>query len=150
VRDRYYDESVEWYRRYQLSMRPVPADLRAFQREFDRICATELELTPAAARAVDLALHHRFEPAGVPSVVSRLVAVPATPLARLLTIGGLPTIVRRRFDIPWPAADRRAYAAIVLAIRNGGRFLPEQVTTPVHVAMLKRVGARTQLSSKAA
>lgn len=146
-RERYYAESVEWYRRYQLSMRPVPPDLRSFQREFDRICAVELELTPAAARAVDLALHGRFEPPMVPAIVSRIASVPATPLARLLSIGGLPAVVRHRFDIPWSAADRRAYGALVLAIRNAGRFLPDQLTTPVHVAMLKRVGATTQLAS---
>jgi uncharacterized protein (DUF2236 family) len=147
VRDRYYAESVEWYRRYQLSMRPVPADLRSFELEFDRVCATELELTPAAARAVDIALHGRFEAPNVPAVVAKLVAIPATPMARLLSIGGLPTIVRRRFDIPWTAADRRSYAAVVLAIRNGGRLLPERLTTPAHVAMLKRVGATTELAS---
>lgn len=147
VRDQYYAESVEWYRRYALSMRPVPTDLPAFEREFDRICRTELELTPAAERAVDIALHQRFEVPNLPAPVARLVSVPTTPLARLLTIGGLPTVVRRRFDIPWSDGDRRAYGAVVLAIRNGGRFLPERLTTPAHVAMLKRVGSTTELAS---
>ena len=147
ARHRYYAESVEWYRRYQLSTRPVPPDLPSFTAEFDRICAEELELTPAADRAVDIALHGRLDVPMLPAPVARVLAVPATPLARLLTIGGLPAVVRRRFDIPWTTSDRRAYRAMILAARNGGRLLPERLTTPAHVAMLRRVGASTELAS---
>src|ERR1700742_1279493 len=40
-------ESVTWSRRYGVSDRPVPATLGDFERRFDEICRTELELTPA-------------------------------------------------------------------------------------------------------
>ena len=146
-RHRYYAESVEWYRRYELSTRPVPPDLRSFELEFDRICRHELELTPAAERALDMALHEPFELPNLPWPVRRVLALPATPLARLTAIGGLPAVVRRRFDIPWTWADRRAYAGIVVAARNGGRLLPDRLTTPAHVLLLRRAGAATQLAS---
>lgn len=147
ARDRYYAESVAWYRRYQLSTRPVPPDLASFDAEFERICAEELELTPAAARAVDLALHGRLEAPMLPAAVARVLAVPAGQATRLLTLGGLPATVRRRFDIPWTPADRRTFGALVVAVRNGGRLLPDRLTTPAHVAVLRRVGARTELAS---
>ncbi|MGK5557273.1 oxygenase MpaB family protein, partial [Actinomadura kijaniata] len=56
-RERLYAETVAWYARYGVSMRPVPPDHAAFQSRFWHVCARELELTPAAARALDIARH---------------------------------------------------------------------------------------------
>lgn len=148
-RDRYYAESVEWYRRYGLSTRPVPPSLDAFEAEFRRTCAEDLELTPAAARAIDIARHERFEVPLLPAPVRQLLAVPVTPLARILALGGLPSLVRHRFDIPWTAADRRAYAAAVVATRSLSRVVPDRLVNPVNVLLLKRTGAATQLRSAA-
>jgi uncharacterized protein (DUF2236 family) len=52
--------------------------------------------------------------------VARLVAVPA----RISAIGGLPPVVRERFDIPWTRSDQRQLDALELAVRKGWRFVP--------------------------
>ena len=45
-----------WYRRYGVSMRPVPPDYASFRAEWQRQCRDVLEMTPAASRAIDMAL----------------------------------------------------------------------------------------------
>ena len=42
-----FDEHVQWYRMYGMSMRPVPETWEAFQEYWDRKCRDELEINPA-------------------------------------------------------------------------------------------------------
>jgi hypothetical protein len=43
---------------------------------------------------------------------------------RLLALGCLPAVVRRRCEIRWTKVDRLRYAAVVAAIRESGRVVP--------------------------
>ena len=52
-RHRLYDETVEWYERYGVSSRPVPATLHDFDRRFAEICSDVLELTPSRRRDIE-------------------------------------------------------------------------------------------------
>lgn len=143
-RQRYYAESVEWWQRYGLSMRPVAPDLASFLAEFDHICEHELEWTPAAARAMKVS---RLEVPMVPSIASRLASIPGTPLARLCLVGGLPPIIRERFDISWSWSQEQAYRAFARSVRNAGRAVPDGIARYTNTLMLKRMGASTQLAS---
>ena len=58
-RDEMYLDGVEWYRRYGVSMRPVPPDRQAFATVWDRHLEEVLEMNRAAERALDMALHQR-------------------------------------------------------------------------------------------
>ena len=42
-KERLYQESVQWYSLYDVSMRPVPPDYAAFCRYWDHMCAEVLE-----------------------------------------------------------------------------------------------------------
>jgi uncharacterized protein (DUF2236 family) len=42
-----FDEHVQWYRMYGMSMRPVPESWEEFQQYWDRICRDELEINQA-------------------------------------------------------------------------------------------------------
>ncbi|EJZ07604.1 oxygenase MpaB family protein [Mycolicibacterium vaccae] len=46
------------------------------------------------------------------------------PPMRLVIFGGLPAVVRERFDIPWSRGDERRYRAIRSAIRTGWDYVP--------------------------
>ncbi len=123
-REDLYQDGVEWYRRYGVSLRPVPPDHEAFVAEWDRQCCEVLEMNPAAERAVDMVLHPRgqslpFLPAWTMPVQRTLV----TPILRLVTVGGLPPVVRTRFDIPWRIDEELEYRALQLAIREGWRWV---------------------------
>lgn len=141
-RDLMYAQGLTWYHRYGVSDRGVPATRQAYTRRFREICTDELELTPAAERAVDMALHGRVEGLpGVPSWMALPVELASTPMARLTSIGGLPAVVRRRFDIPWTVTDDLQYRALIVAAREGSRLLPE----PVRRVSMRRLAARSRL-----
>jgi uncharacterized protein (DUF2236 family) len=139
--DALYAGSVVWWRRYGLTDRPVPPDYRAFTTTFDRICAEELELTPAAERALYLALHGRFEIPVLPPLAQPMAGVLTTPVARLAAIGGLPEIVRKRFGIPWSTTDQVALAAVQKAVREAGRALPGPLNRWTFGLATRSVGA---------
>ena len=60
-REQLYREGVEWYRRYGVSMRPVPADHDAFVVRWNHYCMEILELTEAAERTIDIALNSKVD-----------------------------------------------------------------------------------------
>ena len=49
-----FDEHVEWYRMYGMSMRPVPKTWEEFQVYWDHMCRNVLENNYAAREVLDL------------------------------------------------------------------------------------------------
>ena len=134
-REQLYQETVTWYRRYGVSERPVPPTYEAFEARFDEICRHELELTPTAARAIDMALHDRVTPPGVPGPIATVMV----PLLRTMVIGGLPAVVRERFDIPWSKVDQVALRGLQQVVRDAGRVIPQRLTRGPYLASIKRM-----------
>lgn len=134
-REQLYQETVTWYRRYGVSDRPVPADHVAFEARFDEICRHHLELTPTAARAVDMALHDRVAPPNVPGAVATV----GTPIMRVLALGGLPRVVRERFDIPWSTVDELTLMGVRRMVRDAGRVVPHRLTRGPYLRSIKKM-----------
>ncbi len=127
-RDEMYVAGMDWYRRFGVSDRGLPQTRRAYTKRFRKICSEQLEMTPAAERAVDMALNGRVEGlVGLPRVIALPVELGATPIARLTSIGGLPAAVRDRFDIPWSTTEALQYRALMVAARESSRVVPQQV-----------------------
>lgn len=124
-REELYQDGVEWYRRYGVPMKPVPPDYRSFVAEWDRHIEEVLELTPAAERALDLALNDRTMRLPFLPWWTRLAQpVLVTPVLRLTAIGGLPGRLRRRFGIPWRFDEQVEYGLLQVAVREMWRGLP--------------------------
>lgn len=124
-REELYLDGVEWYRRYGVSMRPVPPDRTAFAVEWDRQLAEVLELNRAAERAIDMALHNGARDLKfLPAWTRLLQPLVITPVLRLSAIGGLPGTVRRRFSIPWRPDEELQYRMLQLGVRELCRNLP--------------------------
>jgi uncharacterized protein (DUF2236 family) len=124
-REDLYLDGVEWYRRYGVSMGPVPADRAAFGPVWDRYLVEELEANPAADRAIDMALHDRTsEVKFLPRWTRLLQPVVVAPVLHLTAIGGLPPVVRDRFSIPWRIDEEVQYRVLQLAVREMWRNLP--------------------------
>ncbi len=134
-REQLYQETVTWYRRYGVSDRPVPADHAAFASRFDDLCDHRLEMTPTAARAIDMALHDRVSPPGMPEAMR----VVLTPVMRTIAIGGLPPRVRHRFSIPWSTADDIALRGIRTTVRNAGQLIPHRLTRGPYLRSIRRM-----------
>lgn len=132
-REQLYQEGLVWYRRYGVSDREVPPTRAAFQEKWDRYCAEVLEMNDAVRfvlRMLDKPLRIQLpaplapiEPLVRRSPLPKLLAIPA----RISAIGGLPPIVRERFDLPWSWTDQRQLDALELAVRKSWRFVPFSV-----------------------
>ena len=103
-----YAESVTWYRRYGLTMSPVPPDYAAFERYWQSTLENVLEATPIALGAVQTA--HRL-PAPSPEIngpawatVRPLIGFAAPWLVR----GTLPQQAREILNVTWGRADEVA------------------------------------------
>jgi uncharacterized protein (DUF2236 family) len=124
-RERLYLDGVEWYRRYGLPMDAVPVDRTGFVEEWDRCAREVLELTPAAERVIDIALHDRtMDLVFLPGWTRPFHARFATPVLRLTAIGGLPAGVRSRMSIPWSEREEAEYRLLGAGIRGLWRLLP--------------------------
>ncbi len=141
-RERYYAESLEWWRRYGLSDRPAQPDLASFEADFERICRDELEWTKAARISMKV---KRIEVAGFSRRLNRAASVPGAPLVRLLITGGLPAVVRDRFDIAWSGSEQRTYDAVALAVRTGGRLVPDRAAVDYGLRLMARLERTTSL-----
>ncbi|MEU5878961.1 oxygenase MpaB family protein [Spirillospora sp. NPDC047279] len=145
-----YAETVTWYSRYGVSMRPVPADYAAFQSKFWHVSAKVLELTPAAARALDIARHGSESISlmpmhtAVPAVLDKASKRVAERPMRFVTFGCLPSIVRERFDIPWSASDQMRFNAMTLAYRQGYRMMPMRLNHWTLRSTLRYIGSQTR------
>lgn len=134
-----YDEGCVWYHRYGVSDAPLPADREAFEAEFERYCTQVLEPNPASDYLIafikrqaipDMSASPYF-PAlpGLAAVTDRLLPMRSTrtvlaPPMRLTIFGGLPEVVRERFEIRWTRTDERAYRAIRATIRHSWPLVP--------------------------
>jgi uncharacterized protein (DUF2236 family) len=124
-REQLYREGIEWYRRYGVSMRPVPASRDDFGAVWDHYCTDVLEMTVAAERAVDMALHDKVtDMPGLPWWSVPIQREIITPLFRLTAIGGLPPSVRERFGIPWGAVEAAELKLLEVWVRETWRFMP--------------------------
>lgn len=141
-RERYYAESLEWWSRYGLSMRPAQPDLASFEADFDRVCREDLEWTKAARLSMKV---QKIEVVGMSPQMNRLLSIPGAPLVRLVLTGGLPELVRERFDIEWSRLDRLSYDALALSVRTGGRFVSDDAATAYGRRLMNKLERTTTL-----
>jgi uncharacterized protein (DUF2236 family) len=152
-REQLYQEGISWYRRYGVSDRVVPPTRAAFEDEWQRVCREDLAVNEAVAfvlkmieRPIRLELPRplgALNPMLKRGPIAHALKIPV----RISTIGGLPPIVRERFDIPWSRADQRQLEVLELAVRKGWRFVPSsQRWQPRALEAWKRVRAERAAS----
>ncbi len=145
-KERLYQESVQWYSLYGVSMRPVPDDYADFCAYWDRTCAEVLE-------------HNRFSrgtfrkrPGAFGPSPTRLLPTPlwhrlSDPLYDAgvwLIRGTLPPDLRDRMGLEWSAADEHRLRLLGLVLRHTFGRLPLRLRlAPQARAAFRRAGDRT-------
>ena len=124
-----YEQGVEWYSRYSVSKRPVPKNYQEFQEKVHYIQDEVLEMTPSAEKAINKATSRDVEKVPqIPGIIWKFLGLPVSETVRLVTIGGLPENVRKRFDIPWsPVFDEPRLKVLEETIKRGWHFLPAEL-----------------------
>jgi len=125
-KQRLYAESITWYGRYGLTMRPVPRDYPAFERYWSSMFENVLQATPIARGAVRTT--HRL-PAPDPRVDGRLWRA-LRPLVGhggpWLTRGTLPPRAQEILDISWSATDDLVLQGLCRLLRSGWPVVPSR------------------------
>jgi uncharacterized protein (DUF2236 family) len=126
-KEQLYAESITWYARYGLTMRPVPRDYEAFERYWQQMLEDVLEATPVALDAVQTMSQL---PAPYPRIdgpawatVRPLIGFSAPWLAR----GTLPLQARETLAISWSLADELTLRTLRALIRTAWPILPSSL-----------------------
>jgi uncharacterized protein (DUF2236 family) len=124
-RERLYDESIGWYELYGLTMRPVPADYKAFKAYWAHMLADVLEPTEVAVGSFQggMSLPAPYPWLQGPAwwVLRPLVARGPTWIAR----GTLPAEARELLGLTWSTADEVALRAMMTSLRASWPLVPE-------------------------
>jgi uncharacterized protein (DUF2236 family) len=122
-----YAESITWYERYGLSMRPVPSDYAAFEEYWRWMLDDVLASTPLARASIHKP--KRRLPAPLPwmrgpwAVSYPLLVAGSTWLVR----GTLPPRAREVLEVEWSQRDQRRLRALAVAVRGGWNVAPARL-----------------------
>jgi uncharacterized protein (DUF2236 family) len=136
-----YLESIDWYRLFGVSMRPVPPDYDAFQEYWDHTINHVLEDSRPVREGFRM---HRTAPAPKVSRLSQranallgpyllkpFLQAPAMRFILWLTTGSLPPVIRERLCLDWTTTDelkyqahRKAVHALLLALPDELQYFP--------------------------
>ena len=123
---RLYAESITWYARYGLSMRPVPHDYEAFERYWQHNLDEVLQATSLARASIRRPRRRLPPPYG-------WMRGPAWKALHPLVVGGstwlvrgtLPPQARDRLGVQWSGADEARLRAFARAVRMTWPLLPD-------------------------
>ena len=139
-----YADTVAWYERYGVSMRPVPGSLAEFRTAFDRFCSERLELTDAVARLLATGESTSPTTSAPATALERLTAPILSRWGALSTIGNLPDVVRPILGVEWTGDDQARLDRLATALRWTFVTMPPAVNRATFIAALRHTGARTR------
>ena len=123
-KEQLYAESITWYARYGVSMRPVPPDYGAFERYWEEMLESVLEATSVARASVCTVgeLPAPFPAIDGPawSAVRPLVGFVGPWLVR----GTLPARAREILEITWGGGDELVLQVLRMATRAAWPIVP--------------------------
>jgi uncharacterized protein (DUF2236 family) len=123
-KEQLYAESITWYARYGLTMRPVPPDYQAFQRYWQTMFEDVLEPTSIARAAVRTT---RDLPAPHPAIEGVVWAAARPLISRggpWLTRGTLPPQAREILGSSWSRRDQLVLDGLRALVRTAWPILP--------------------------
>jgi uncharacterized protein (DUF2236 family) len=132
-----YLESIDWYRLFGVSMRPVPPDYDAFQEYWEQMINNVLEDSRPIREG--FRMHRTAPPPSLPRLSTRANAVlgpyvlkpllqaPAMRFMLWLTRASLPPVIRERLCLEWTAVDELKYQAHRKAVHAFLLALPDEL-----------------------
>ena len=123
-----FDEHVQWYRMYGMSMRPVPKSWEDFQQYWDHMCHNVLENNWAARAVLDLSTmpkHPSLE--WMPDWMWRLNVAAMQQFFNFTTVGLFDPAVRELMGYTWSPRQEQLHRAFGTAIYRLTRVLPKRM-----------------------
>lgn len=119
-----YRESITWWARYGMSLKPVPRDYAAFRRYWDEMLHDVLEATPVALFGVRRVAHQPPPLPEIPRIVWAGLRPAAVRLGPWLGRVTLPRVARERLGVDRSFVDEAALGALRTAVRRTWPLLP--------------------------
>jgi uncharacterized protein (DUF2236 family) len=150
-RELLYEESIDWYALYGLTMRPVPESYKAFQEYWEHMLNDVLEPTRVAvgtfAPADGLPAPYPWVPGPAWAALRPLAGRGPTWLAR----GTLPKAARETLGLSWSTADELVLRTLLTSLRASWPLVPTQLRyLPRARAGIRREAARARDLQRAA
>ncbi|CAJ1497545.1 oxygenase MpaB family protein [[Mycobacterium] kokjensenii] len=121
-----FDEHVQWYQMYGMSMRPVPKSWEDFCEYWDRVCEDELELTQAAVDILNIRIPKPwFVP--IPTSVWDQIFRPALAAQRWVAAGLFEPVVREKAGLRWSDGDEVLFRLIGKVAHMAFTFVPDEI-----------------------
>jgi hypothetical protein len=137
-----FDEHVQWYRMYGMSMRPVPQTWEEFQTYWDRVCRDELVINRATLDIFQIRIPKpKFVP--LPSPVWDQMFRPLVARQRWIAAGLFDPVVREKAGMRWTAGDELLLRLFGKAVEVAFWVVPEEIRLhPRALTAYKRQRAR--------
>ncbi len=137
-----FDEHVQWYRMYGMSMRPVPDSWEDFQVYWDRKCREELEINQAT---LDIFTMRIPKPWFVlmPTAVWDQLFKPMVDAQRWVAAGVFDAPVREKAGMRWTPGDEILLRLLGKAVSVAFTAVPDEIRLhPRAVAAYRRASGR--------
>ncbi|MBX7432343.1 oxygenase MpaB family protein [Mycobacterium sp. Y57] len=123
-----FDEHVQWYSMYGMSMRPVPKSWEDFEEYWDHMCRNVLEDNWATRAVLDLSTMPKH-PAlrWMPDWLWRLNLAAMQRFFNFTTVGLFDPAVRDRLGYPWSPRQERLHRLFGATIYRVARVLPKRM-----------------------
>lgn len=127
-REQLFQEHIQWYRLYDVSMRPVPKTLAEFDGYYDRMCREVLEPHPMALAVLDLSTLGKPPLLGwLPDRLWRWARAHVEKHYVWLTVGLYHPAVREKLGYTWTERDERRLRLFGRLLHAVFRRLPRRV-----------------------
>lgn len=124
AQEQLYRESITWYARYGMSLRPVPRDYAAFRRYWDEMLDDVLEATPVALFGVRRVEHQPPPIPEIPRIVWAGLRPAAVRFGPWLGRVTLPSRARDLLGVDRSRVDEAALGVLRTAVRTTWPALP--------------------------
>jgi uncharacterized protein (DUF2236 family) len=141
-KQRLFDEHVQWYRMYGMSMRPVPKSWEEFQQYWDRVCREELEINQATLDIFQMRIPKpKF--VLVPTPIWDQLFKPLVAGQRWIAAGLFEPAVREKAGMRWTPGDEILLRVFGKMVELAFLAVPEEIRLhPRALAAYRRAEGR--------
>ncbi|MGU3651536.1 oxygenase MpaB family protein [Mycolicibacterium sp. A43C] len=137
-----FDEHVQWYRMYGMSMRPVPGSWEEFCQYWDHTCREELEINKATLDIFSIRIPKPWFVL-VPTPVWDQIFRPLVGAQRWVAAGVFDPALREKAGMRWTAGDEIILRLLGKAVELAFVAVPDEIRLhPRAVSAYRRAGGR--------
>ena len=138
-----FDEHVQWYAQYGMSMRPVPESWEEFCEYWDRVCSDELEINRATLDIFSIKIPKPWFVL-MPTPIWDQIFKPMVAGQRWIAAGLFDPVVREKAGMRWTAGDEVLLRLFGKMVEMAFVVVPDEIRLhPRALSAYRRASGRT-------